>query len=381
MQLKTKVINSVLGVTVATGVTLGAPTIDRDMIWYHSYDSLCFDNIDCELKLDEYSMDDDGNYIIRTDTKDRQSPFVTRNEDDIIGKTFVPVDTGRRAYYNEFFDAEGKVKRFVSDKTKYESLAKVKDYPQPAKVERISLLGSLLNPIETQAAIAYDADTDGGLVSIGCSDSWSHTTASDTDMGMVLHSFGEDTTAADEALDSATYNSVALGSQRVDVNNSITTEIWDLENPSTGSNTVAVTWCSSGSCSGCAAGVTTFSGVNQTDMNDAENGGSFVNDATPSVSVTTATDNAWVTAVAATTQSTVGADLNGDLTERFDIGGTNDQGVAQDTNAAVTPAGAQAMSWTCTGLSCSGIDGTMTGMAIAPAAAAVPDPYQAIIVK
>lgn len=231
---------------------------------------------------------------------------------------------------------------------------------------------ALLEPKKAQAAIAFDTTTNGGQISISCTDSWSHTTTG-TNTIMVLTSFGEDTTTADELLDSATYNGDPLTSLDTHTGNGASIESWYLKNPDTGGSfTVSLTYCASGSLTTGGAGVMTYTGVDQTTGYDAHTSGDFTNDNTPAISLDTVADNSWVIAMVYSVN--VGplnlVDFVPASTVRYEVNFNGGQSSTQDTNAAQTPAGTVAMSWTCTGGSCGSNagDGVLTILSIKPTA-------------
>jgi len=225
-------------------------------------------------------------------------------------------------------------------------------------------VGSLLVD-RASAAIAFDAASDGGTIAIACSDSWSHTTTSTADTIMILAAFGEDSTTADEILDSATYNGVSLTSSTTRTGASASVQFWYLVAPATGANTVSVTFCSSGSLGAGGAGVSTFTGVDQSTPIDATTSSTFLNTANPSITLGTVADNSWVTALIANENGTGTCDANADQTERYAIAPTGVQGVFSDTGPK-TPAGNQVMSWTGSGSFCSTMDGTIIALSFMP---------------
>jgi len=114
-------------------------------------------------------------------------------------------------------------------------------------------------------------------------------------------SFAATTTGSDRAIlvttgiDSATidvtaitYDGDSLSIADRDVGSDFTLEIWELANPSTGSNTLSVTW--NGSDSNAAAGAFAFSGVDQTTPSDGFQGANGTS-SSPSVTVTSKTDD------------------------------------------------------------------------------------------
>lgn len=314
---------------------------------------------------------------------------ITKNAD--TRKLKEAKEVGRRCY-NEF-TAEGK--ETIIEYTpcdEYWRVAKTKNYPAPFK-EGYTWHGrdtirfdtpsgeleeghyyiedkdyrSLLEPKKAQAAIAFDATTNGGVGSIVCSDTWSHTTASGSNLFMIGGSTVEDSTLGERTVDANgfTYNGDVLTLTESADSSDNKAEIFYLINPDVGTFTVSITWCTSGSALSAIGGVVTYSGVDQTSPINGENNGTFTNDSTPSLDITTTIGNAWVFALVA---SNVGSScvLTADQTNRWSTGGASATGAGEDTGPK-TPAGTQTMSWT-GGLGCSGIDGSIAGTSFIPVA-------------
>lgn len=92
---------------------------------------------------------------------------------------------------------------------------------------------------------------------------------------------------------SITYGGVAMTFVRADTSGVYRNEIWKLENPAYGSNTVTVNL--SASVTSIASAVS-YGNVDQTSMIDANTGGTGVGAGTPSVTISTISNYAWVVA-------------------------------------------------------------------------------------
>lgn len=326
-----------------------------------------------------------------------ESNFVVMKDVDVKGLKKAK-EVGR-ACYSEFKKPNGKIVRERLSCDEYWKVAKVKNYPQPRKAghewahsyetilfdtpsgdleegyyadggtkEKKPLLGRLMN--RANAAIAYDTTSNGGSVTVACSDSWSHTVTG-SNAFLVLASHGEDSTDADEAIDSATYNGDALTMIESNIGSGMTVEIYYLIAPDTGSAyTVSVTWCSSGSMNNGGAGVMSYTGVDQVTGVDAHTNADFTNDSTPSITVTTVADNAWTVGVVGANITTGLADFASSQTGIFEIDTGLSSINAADSGAAQTPPGDVTLDWTCSGASCTSVDGAMAIMSFKPVAVA-----------
>jgi hypothetical protein len=190
-------------------------------------------------------------------------------------------------------------------------------------------------------AIAIDASSNSGYQTAQSTYSWSHTCSGDHRILIVSVSM---LSVAGSSVTGITYNSIALTKIRSDasVSGAVRTELWRLIAPATGANTVEVT-LSAGLDSISAAN--SFTGVDQINPIDAQNGASATNvgaaDAT--VSVTTVADGCVVVDSVGTddTAITVGAGQ----TQRSNVTGTLGSG-ASSSEGPKSPAGAVTMSWT-----------------------------------
>jgi len=188
--------------------------------------------------------------------------------------------------------------------------------------------------------IAFDAASNSGYQAAASSYSWSHTcTGADRylTVGISMLSLAQTVT-------SITYNSVPmifLGAQN-SVTGAARVELWGLANPSTGSNTIAVTLSGAIASAGNAS---SYTGVEQTAPIEGFNSAQATNvgaaDAT--VNVTTVADNDWCVDIVATddTAITVGAGQ----TQAGNVTGAGGSG-AMSYEGPKTPAGSVTMSWT-----------------------------------
>ena len=194
--------------------------------------------------------------------------------------------------------------------------------------------------IHPEDLIAFDAASNSGYQAAVSSFSWSHTNAGSSRVLFVTVSL-----LGTGSVSGITYNSVAmvnLGSA-TKTNGVLRTEVWYLVNPTNGTQTVAVTL--SGVNTGSAHAIS-YSGAYQAGVPAA-----VVNTASGTgnpgtVSVTTENDHQWVMGVIATTDTAITASE----TQRANVTGALGSGAQSDTNADVTPAGAQSLSWTNVGV-------------------------------
>jgi archaellum component FlaF (FlaF/FlaG flagellin family) len=110
-------------------------------------------------------------------------------------------------------------------------------------------------------------------------------------------------TAGIGAINQVNYDGVPMTQIGSTVNNggSASVSLWYLVNPSTGTNTVSITLAA---VTNVAAGAVSFTGVNQTDPIDVSNSATGTS-LTPSVSLTTTTDEAWIIDVVGTNGGTI----------------------------------------------------------------------------
>lgn len=191
---------------------------------------------------------------------------------------------------------------------------------------------------EAQGAIAFDAASSSGYEAALSSYNWNHT-CTGTNRGLLVNIsiFVSGTVTA------LTYNGVAMTLVRSDTNGVYRNEIWRLENPASGTNSIAVTL--SGSLTSIGSAVS-YSGVDQTNMIEA-NAGANGSNSTPTQSVTTLTDNAWVTSGLSSANtsetSTSPQTSRANNTGALGTGAMGDQG-------PVAPAAATTAAWSATGV-------------------------------
>jgi hypothetical protein len=186
--------------------------------------------------------------------------------------------------------------------------------------------------------IAFDAASSAQAGSAS-SLSWSHS-CSGSDRLLVVGTNSGDLSAGDRPVTSITYNGANLTKIRSDDAGNIRTELWYLVVPASGSHTIQVTF--SGNNINVQAGAVSLTGVDQSSPLDANNGATG-SSPSPSVSITTVADNAWVIdslMVENTPSITVGAGQ----TSRWSEDNANSRGRGS-TEGPRTPAGSVTMSW------------------------------------
>ena len=187
-------------------------------------------------------------------------------------------------------------------------------------------------------AITFDAASS-AKVSSSSSLSWSHT-CSGSERLLVVGTNSGDLSPGDRPVSSITYNSVNLTKVRSDDSGNGRSEIWYLVNPASGVNTIQVNYA--GTNVNVQAGAVSLNGVDQSSPLDAHNGATG-SSSSPSVSVTTIADNAWVLDALLVDNSptiTVGSGQ----TQRWSQNNTNSRGRGS-TEGPKTPAGSVTMSW------------------------------------
>ena len=179
---------------------------------------------------------------------------------------------------------------------------------------------------------------------------------------------------------SVTYNGVSMTKARADQivgsgNYSAESSLWILANPASGAHNVVATITNYFTHAGVSV---SYTGCAQVSTPDAVNGKTGTAYGSQTFDVTTVADNCWVVAIGGVDCNASGATFVASDTSRgtLNIYDGYDRVRMQDTNGAVTPAGARTIGFT---LSNSNIIGfAMTGASIAPVAAAS-DPEGSLI--
>ncbi len=153
------------------------------------------------------------------------------------------------------------------------------------------------------------------------------------------------------AVSTITYNSVSMTFLRKDNApgaTSIHTEIWYLLNPSTGSNTVAITMTGSLTVGQLMiSGAVSYTGVDQTSPINAQNGsGSGSAGTTASVSISTIVDNSWIFATTGSGDGSVTWTTSQNLLWSKAGGAATGESSGGIDFGPQTPAGAKTMSAT-----------------------------------
>ncbi len=140
-------------------------------------------------------------------------------------------------------------------------------------------------------AITIDAISGSGAKSNVSSFTWNHTCAANTIL--VVTASGYDA-AGGTSVSGVTYNGVALTKQLDSLTNSnqITTSIWKLNTPATGTHAIVVTFSASGYDWTSGGAVSFFGGLGTTG-----NTGTYFLSGTPSITVTTTTGSLVVDSI------------------------------------------------------------------------------------
>ena len=184
-------------------------------------------------------------------------------------------------------------------------------------------------------AILFDAASNSGYQTTS-SYSWSHTTSGLDRLVRVAVSM---LSVAGSSISGITHDGVSLTKLRHDVSASgtVRTEIWYLIAPSVGTKTIAVTLSTALDS---VAGAVSFTGVDQTNPIDAQNGGTGVT-TEATLNITTVNDTVLVTDVIATTDTAI--TVGSGQTERYNISGALGSGAG--STEPKTPAGSITMNW------------------------------------
>lgn len=209
------------------------------------------------------------------------------------------------------------------------------------------IISLIIIPRNGYAAIAHDASSTSTNQTNVSSFSWSHTT-SGADRVLIVGVSMFDITDSDRTVTGITYNSVAMTNIREDDNDTddISTSIWYLINPATGSNTIEVTL--NGTNIGVIGGAMSFTGVDQSAPIEANNGDTTAAGTSLSTSVTTVTNNAWVVdTVAHFNSDIIGAiTAGGSQTEAWEESSGSQRNGAGSYRGPESPPASTAMAWT-----------------------------------
>lgn len=178
-------------------------------------------------------------------------------------------------------------------------------------------------PIAPPTGIQFDAVSNSGYQAAQSTYSWSHTCSGSNrflSVDVALLSAGATVTGI-------TYNSVALSliRARSTVTSFGRVECWGLANPTSGSNTIAVTLSSSIASSSEAV---SYTGVHQTTPTEgaADNQATNVGAADATVDVTSTADQCWIHAALATSDG----DVTASQTARNEVNGAGGSGADED---------------------------------------------------
>lgn len=212
-------------------------------------------------------------------------------------------------------------------------------------------------------AIALDV-ANSGTSSATSPITWSHTC---TGSNGFLYVGGSTTSGNSTAstLGTVSYNSVSMSSARTDSNAAAfasASGVFFLAGPATGSNTVSVAF-SGGFVPACGGGSTSYTGAQSTNTADASNGTSNTSTTgSQSFTVTTIADNCWIVCTLSNRGTSADTANN---TSRWEAEVTTVARYGgEDTNSAVTPAGATTMGWTIAAINNTGW--TFSGASFAP---------------
>lgn len=203
--------------------------------------------------------------------------------------------------------------------------------------------------------IAFDAASNSGYNTSLSTYNWSHTcTGADRYLAVgvsLLSVMGSSVTGI-------TYGGVAMTliRARASAAGAVRAELWGIENPMSGANSIAVTLSAALDSVACASSFT-WARQSATSEGAADNSATNTGAADATVDITTVTDNAVVIDVVATmdTAITVGAGQ----TQRANVSGALGSG-AMSTAGLKTPPGTVTMSWT-------GVDAAMTWTTVSAA--------------
>ncbi len=224
------------------------------------------------------------------------------------------------------------------------------------------------------ASIAVDASSVGTASAVSPL-AWSHTVGAGSNTFLVVSVVTRALTSA-PSVSAVSYNSVAMTKIRAD--NTSTTgaggtifyemSLWVLKAPTTGANSISVTWSGGGASPQINGAATSYTGVSQVNTADASNSAAGTAAADNTFNITTVADNTWIYAVAVAKGTNFAPTVTPDQTARssgtlFSVETLK----TEDTNAAQTPAGSHTVGFNISGGAV--LEGwLMSGMSFAPVA-------------
>ena len=214
------------------------------------------------------------------------------------------------------------------------------------------LTGVLVAQVEALAAIGFDAASstkDSQTNSL----SWTHTvTTSGSNRILVVGISWRNSSADTATVNTVTYNSQSLDEIRKDTeftnNENRSTALYYLKDPPTGSAYTILVSFTSGNYWHAVGGAVSLTGVDISGDPVNDHNGLKGNSATPSVTLTTTTDGAWVVDTLVVRNIDSGSASSNQDDERWNVktsGGANNTLGAGSTEGPKTPAGDVTMSW------------------------------------
>lgn len=350
---------------VGIGLTLAAtvPVNPVPMQWLVSYETIAFNTPNGDLALDEYAVAGDGEWYVRESV--HKNFVVTTTEPK--GKTLVTLRCEKCAYYSIFRTHDGMLLRVPLAAKTYTDLALVKNAQRPNRTELLPLL----SPAMADAAIAFDGGSEASAsdVTLVSSISWSHTVTSNTNGLISVATAATDGTDADRPVSGVTYNADALTVVREDDDalNNITTGIWRLVTPDTGTNTATITF--TGTCNVVMGAAVSLTGVDQ--VTPVDNSNTLAGSEPVAPAVVTVADNAWGHDSSLSNQA-VGAAYSDGGAQTALVAGFESTAFAYSSgySGPLTPAGTMTHTWSCSGASCGSAEFIATIVSYDPAVAA-----------
>jgi len=214
------------------------------------------------------------------------------------------------------------------------------------RLAQLVLLLFLALPARAQIAFDATANSSGVDGTDVTSVTFPHTVVSNTNGIIVVPCAVTDAVEADRNISTITYNGVGLSLIGKGVVDTIHVEMWRLVAPATGANNVVVT--AGGTADFIACGSVSLIGVDQASPVDVFDTDNFNNSTTPSLSITTVADNAWIIDIVNFNNHTTSfvMDALSGRTERWNFALATTIRTGGSTRGPNTPAGAFTMSWT-----------------------------------
>lgn len=343
---KTKEMKKIASILIGLTVLGSAPVVpvETQLTYLYSQENLLFNTPSGDLGVGEYAKFQDG-YLIRTQPSEEASWEFVEKDFDVSKLTEVSISDEKGANY-EFYTDGKKNYRYRMTKEDYDDVFQGrKSSPTATTTLKFDSPAELiLGANQAFADIALDATTTSSDQGTASSYSWSHTTTG-ANTGLVVCPNVRGTGAQASGI---TYGGIAMDKVTIITLGTSNIQVFKKTTPSSGSNTVAVTLAAAPTNS--ISFAESYTGVDQTSLIEASSTASGITTDTPSVSVTTLSNNAWVVDCGTWNNGSAGT-VGAGQTKNYDIVWSSGIRTAFSSYEPKATPGAVTMSWTITAAS------------------------------